>query len=182
MKSWEHRLTDTHAPEVEISSHRARLRAKLASAPPRRSVMRSPLIVGMLVVVVALAGITAIHPTWASELFKILLVSERTATAPDGAKVIQRTYQVQTDAENSGMTMIRLEDRDGQTTAEKVNASSDALPKSMQNEAEQQVQSGRAQVYMQNAGSVTYKITLSDGRKILYTKGPGDNWSISEEK
>lgn len=182
MKSWEHRLTDTHTPEVEISSHRAQLKAKLASGPPRHSIMKSPLIVGMLVVVVALAGITAIHPSWASELLRILLVDERTTTAPDGAKVIQRTYQVQTDAESSEMTMVRLEEKDGKVTAEKVEAGSDPLPQSMRNEAEQQVQSGRAKLYLQNAGTFTYKITLSDGRTILYTKGPGESWSISENK
>jgi len=182
MKSWEHRLTDTHAPEVEISSHRARLKAKLASGASRHGIVRSPLIVGMLVMVVALAGVTAIHPTWASELLHIILVDERTATAPDGAKVIQRTYQLPSENAGSTTTLVRLEGQDGQITSERAEAGSDALPQSMKDEAEQQVQSGRAKLYLQNAGTFTYEITLSDGRTILYTKGPGESWSISENK
>jgi hypothetical protein len=182
MKSWEHRLTDAQAPEVEISSHRAQLKAKLASAPPRRNIMKSPIVVGMLAMVVALAGVTAIHPTWASELLRIILVDERTVTATDGAKLIQRTYELPSGNTSSTTTMVRLEAQDGKVTSEKAEAGSDVLPKSMQNEAEQQVQSGRAQIYLQGAGSVTYKIKLSDGRMILYTKGPGDSWSISEQQ
>lgn len=177
MKSLEDRVTNAHAPDIRIDSHRSQLGHRLMrSAPSRVPLYRRPSLALAVLAIVLLGGLTAIHPSWAKEFLNLVLVREQKITTQDGHKMITRTYQTQPPVD--GGTVHVTASSEGLVSATR-DAGTDPVLEAMHTEALASVQSGHAELFLEQDGMRWYHVTLRDGRRITYTDGPGTSWSVS---
>jgi hypothetical protein len=180
MKTVDDHLTEFQPSDIRVESHRQQLSCRLQRPVLSRTPLyrRPALAYGMLAIVL-LGGMTAIRPSWASELLHLVLVRERSITTPEGQRMLTRTYQSAPGSNATGGTVHLQANASGQITSETTQTESDPALEAVHVEAEVQVRSGQAQLFLEQDNMRWYRVTLRDGRHIVYTVGPGTSWSVS---
>jgi hypothetical protein len=182
MDKWEQRLSSAHPAQPFIAAHQDRLRQQLRdeAGRPHRSHKRTWLACTVIVVGL-LSGATIIRPSWASELIRVVFVGERKLTAADGTKFTVRTFTAEANENVPSGTPVQVSvTDDGHNATAQAQVGADPELEQMHQEAAQSVQNGRAELYLRDGQMNWYKVTLRDGRRIIYTVGPGESWSITK--
>jgi hypothetical protein len=180
MKSVEDRLNEVRLPDIRLESHRTQLGYRLQRPAAARTLRyRRPALAWAVSALILLGGLTAIRPTWATELLRLVLVRETVATTQHGDRMITRTYQSAPGTNATGGSVQLQTDASGRIVSESTQPQADPALQAMHVEAQSQVRSGQAQLILDQDNTRSYRVTLRDGRRIVYTEGPGTSWSIS---